>query len=1265
MRICNQTRYLLDTHFKTSLTSVNTILGSGKYSIIQDIRKKTSQNNKIKKENINIINNLHKRLLDSSSSNKCKNNEIIQPETFKSSNIHKRILGHLSAVYCICFDRTGKYILTGADDGLIKIWNAFECRLIATLRGHEKEISDIDVNFENTLVVSGSCDKTIRIWNLKTIESISVLHAHTSMVTSVEFSPYCKNSNRWMASSGNDGIICFWSWNVNTLSFNTKPKKFIEKSRPGAQILCISFSTGGSFMAAGSNDHSIRVYFIDNDVPQKVCELESHTNIVDSIQYANNLPWILSGSKDGTARVWKYEQGQWTAMLIDASKSLTKPDANDELSALDLYKKTSVTMVTWNCDDSYVVTAQNNFLIKVWSSKNGRLIHELNGHTNEVFVLEAHPKDSRLLLSAGHDGFVILWNIQTGKLIKKFYNKIENEGHGCLFDTKWSPLYDMFASTDSHGYLTIFGFGSDDNYKKLPNEQFFHTDYRPLARDSNDYVVDEQTQQAPHLMPPPFLVNADGHPYPVDLQRLVPGRENLTDLELNPTVIVNENGRSEIIGDGLVEQNTNNNDETQQTRRRNLYKKNVIRQLEDVLLKTNEEYRLDRLENEIKYYYTELYKEQLVPKVNIERKPIGEEEEERTTTSKKKRGRKKAENRVIREHRAINRNHLLDTEDEEPEEDLIDIETSFASDEITGDEQLDVGDNEHHHDLYESNSLTNHHDEDSRGPQTRHSTRLLNGNSNSALIYHNNDNLNDFLESADTSDYSDWAEEDGRKTLRPPPTRQVRKERRGRKKLRIRDDEDEEVDVDTEMADESLKLTRRIRKARVIQDDEEDDEQPTVEPKKSTSSQDIKPTTSHETSLSPKKKRGRKTKEEIEKRIATHLNANECPAEFRPPEWITSTKPKKSPYVPQIGDEVVYFRQGHEIYAEAVKSRQAYELDEQSLPWNKQSIKIQEFCKVTGLKFEIKPPRLVCLKLSIIDQETGTLLPDKYFTLKYHDMNGVADFVILRQIYDKSMERVWKPKEKFRSWIDEKWWSGIVVSNEPFQTEYPESKFQCYNVTWDSGEEEKLSPWDLEVPSCSLKKGKSSSKLDDDVLQWSYEPDIDDWPSCGKDIECERILIGLEKIMELSVAEVFNIPVDLDAYPSYAVSIAYPIDLNTIKQRLENRYYRRINSIQWDVRLIETNACEFNEPDSEIVRKAKFITKLLMEFISDSNCTNPIPIYKRLSKDKVYAIENLKKNEKNQNISEEDEEDVDITNDTNNVSYRYFKNLFKELFLII
>lgn len=71
---------------------------------------------------------------------------------------------------------------------------------------------------------------------------------------------------------------------------------------------------------------------------------------------------------------------------------------------------------------------------------------------------------------------------------------------------------------------------------------FFHSDYRPLIRDANNYVLDEQTQQAPHLMPPPFLVDVDGNPHPARYQRLVPGRENCREEQLIPQMGVTSSG---------------------------------------------------------------------------------------------------------------------------------------------------------------------------------------------------------------------------------------------------------------------------------------------------------------------------------------------------------------------------------------------------------------------------------------------------------------------------------------------------------------------------------------------------------------------------------------------------------------------------------------------------------------------------------------------------------------------------------------------------
>ena len=48
----------------------------------------------------------------------------------------------------------------------------------------------------------------------------------------------------------------------------------------------------------------------------------------------------------------------------------------------------------------------------------------LQQHTDEVFVLESNPSDSSILLSASHDGLIIIWDLRSGKAIKSFTNDV-------------------------------------------------------------------------------------------------------------------------------------------------------------------------------------------------------------------------------------------------------------------------------------------------------------------------------------------------------------------------------------------------------------------------------------------------------------------------------------------------------------------------------------------------------------------------------------------------------------------------------------------------------------------------------------------------------------------------------------------------------------------------------------------------------------------------------------------------------------------------
>ncbi|EPQ04764.1 PH-interacting protein [Myotis brandtii] len=383
--------------------------------------------------------------------------------------------------------------------------------------------------------------------------------------------------------------------------------------------------------------------------------------------------------------------------------------------------------------------------------------------------------------------------------------------------------------------------------------------------------------------------------------------------------------------------------------------------------------------------------------------------------------------------------------------------------------------------------------------------------------------------------------------------------------------------------------------------------------------------------ISPKKKN---PKERKQKRLAVgELTENGLTLEeWLPSTWITDTLPRRCPFVPQMGDEVYYFRQGHEAYVEMARKNKIYSINPKKQPWHKMELREQELMKIVGIKYEVGLPTLCCLKLAFLDPDTGKLTGGS-FTMKYHDMPDVIDFLVLRQQFDDARYRRWNIGDRFRSVIDDAWWFGTIESQEPLQHEYPDSLFQCYNVCWDNGDTEKMSPWDMElIPNNAVfpeELGTSVPLTDVECRSLIYKPLDGEWGSNPRDEECERIVAGVNQLMTLDIASAFVAPVDLQAYPMYCTVVAYPTDLSTIKQRLENRFYRRVSSLMWEVRYIEHNTRTFNEPGSPIVKAAKFVTDLLLHYNKDQTCYNIIPLYNSMKK-KVLSD------------SEEEEKDADV-----------------------
>ncbi|KAH6811226.1 WD40 domain-containing protein [Perilla frutescens var. frutescens] len=469
----------------------------------------------------------------------------------KMQNI-KKLRGHRDAVYCAIFDRSGRYVITGSDDRLVKVWSMETALCLASCRGHEGDITDLSVSSNNTLVASASNDFTIRVWRLPDGYPISVLRGHTGAVTAIAFSPR-PNTPYHLLSSSDDGTCRVWDGRYS----HSRPRVYIPKptealtgatglpppsaslstALPGHQILCCAFNANGTVFVTGSSDTYARVwnaYKTSTDDPDQVSHeidiLAGHENDVNYVQFSgcavasrssptdsfieDSIPkfknsWsnhdnIVTCSRDGSAIIWVPRSrrshgkvGRWIRayhLKVPPPPMPPQPPRGGPRQRL-LPTPRGVNMIVWSLDNRFVLAAIMDNRICVWNAIDGSLVHSLAGHTASTYVLDVHPFNPRIAMSAGYDGKTILWDIWEGTPIRVY----EIGGRFKLVDGKFSQDGTSIVLSDDVGQIYLLNTGEGESQKDAKYDQFFLGDYRPLAQDTHGNVVDQETQLAPHM----------------------------------------------------------------------------------------------------------------------------------------------------------------------------------------------------------------------------------------------------------------------------------------------------------------------------------------------------------------------------------------------------------------------------------------------------------------------------------------------------------------------------------------------------------------------------------------------------------------------------------------------------------------------------------------------------------------------------------------------------------------------------------------------
>ncbi|KAM9317501.1 periodic tryptophan protein 2 homolog [Gastrophryne carolinensis] len=211
--------------------------------------------------------------------------------------------GHHNNRAALCYSPDGQHIVTGGDDGKVKVWDPSSGFCFVTFADHTSSVTSVAVSGNGQVVLSASLDGTVRAYSLLRYRNFRTFTSPRP----VQFS--C------LAADGSGDLVCAGardSYEVYVWSMQTGRLLDVLSGHEGP-ISSVAFNPLKSVLATASWDHTVRLWHMTDS--WRTTETLTLSADALAVAFRPDGGELAVASLDGQITMWDPENGTQTGCI--------------------------------------------------------------------------------------------------------------------------------------------------------------------------------------------------------------------------------------------------------------------------------------------------------------------------------------------------------------------------------------------------------------------------------------------------------------------------------------------------------------------------------------------------------------------------------------------------------------------------------------------------------------------------------------------------------------------------------------------------------------------------------------------------------------------------------------------------------------------------------------------------------------------------------------------------------------------------------------